>query len=74
MKYEYKYVTLDLNEEQMQMVQMGLAKIELVNDMVLETINEEAKDGWEPLYPFSVPSVWLKKQIKTPVKKRATNS
>ena len=61
MKYEYEVVTLKLSAEQLQVVQMGLANIEEINGMICDLINEWAKDGWEPLYPFSVPQIWFRK-------------
>jgi hypothetical protein len=52
------------------MVDLGMAKIESLNNMVLEVINEQARDGWEPLYPFSMPSIWFRREV--PVKRKTT--
>jgi hypothetical protein len=59
--YEYDFVALSLTDEQKQMVQMGLANIEQLNTMLRDTINQRAADGWEPLYPFSVPAIWFRR-------------
>jgi len=79
MKYEYDYETVNLTEDQQQMIQMGLANIEALNSMVRDVINARAKDGWEPLYPFSMPSIWFRKpkavkRKKTTKKKVAKKS
>lgn len=60
-KYEYDVVTLNLSDEQKQVLQLGLGDIEQLNLMIKEVINERAGDGWEPLYPFSVPQIWFRK-------------
>lgn len=60
-KYEYDFVTLQISEEQKQVLQMGLGDIDTLNLMIREVINERAADGWEPLYPFSVPQIWFRK-------------
>lgn len=71
MKYEYSYITLELSEERKQMIQMGLANIDELNSMIRDIINDQAEEGWEPLYPFSVPSIWLRRP-KTVTRKRKT--
>ena len=60
-KYEYEVVTLDISEEQKQVLQMGLGDIQHLNTLLKDTINEYASKGWEPLYPFSVPQIWFRK-------------
>jgi hypothetical protein len=72
MKYEFKYVTIKLTESQQEMLALGVANMDAVNDMVLELINEEGKDGWEALFPFSFPSVWFKRPIKTATRRKTT--
>lgn len=62
--YEYDFVTLELSDEQKQMVQMGLANIEQLNTMLRDLINKRTVDGWEPLYPFAVPALWFRR-VKT---------
>ena len=64
MKYKYEVVTLQLTDEQMQMSSLGIANIEQINAIVCELVNERSEDGWEPLYPFSVPQVWFRKEVK----------
>lgn len=65
MIYEYTFEALALTEEQKQVIQMGLAKVEDVSTMISELANKKAKDGWEPLYPFSVPCLWFRREKKT---------
>jgi hypothetical protein len=62
-KYEYDVVTLDLSDDQKQVLELGLGNIEILNSLILDVINERAEDGWEPLYPFSVPQIWFRKEI-----------
>ncbi len=64
MKYKYDVVTLNLTEEQMHMSSIGIAQIEEINAIICELVNERSKDGWEALYPFSVPQVWFRKEVK----------
>jgi len=71
MKYEYDYEMIVLTDEQRHMVELGLAKVEDINAMIKEIVNERATDGWEPLYPFSVPQIWFRKP-KTTTRKRKT--
>lgn len=71
-KYEYDFVTLALSDDQKQVLQMGLGDIDQLNIMIRDTINEWATDGWEPLYPFSVPQIWFRKP-KTVRRKRKTS-
>lgn len=60
-KFEYDFVTLNLSEEHKQVLQMGLGDIDALNVLIRDVINERADDGWEPLYPFSVPMIWFRK-------------
>ena len=60
-KFEYDFVTLNLSEEHKQVLQMGLGDIDALNLLIRDVINERAADGWEPLYPFSVPQIWFRK-------------
>jgi len=64
MNYEYDFVVLPLSNEQKQVVQMGLADVDQINAMLRTLINERTADGWEPLYPFSVPAVWFRRPKK----------
>ena len=63
--YEYDFITLELTDAQKQMVQMGLGDIEWLNVKIKDMINTRAKDGWEPLYPYSVPSLWFRRAKNT---------
>lgn len=72
-KYEYDFVTLQLSEDQKQVLQMGLGDIDALNLMIRDVVNERAADGWEPLYPFSVPQIWFRKQVTTARKPAARN-
>ncbi len=71
MKYQYDYELLPLDEGQLQAIEMGLAKIEHINAMILDLVNERAKKGWEPLYPFSVPQIWFRKPATAARKRKA---
>ena len=73
MIYEYKLVTLQLTDEQKQVMQMGIGNIEQLNVLLLDVLNSNAKDDWEPLYPFSVPQVWFRREQKNVVKKRKSS-
>lgn len=64
-KYEYDFIALNLTDDQKQIVQMGLGNIDQLNTMIKDTINFKAKDGWEPLYPFSVPHIWFRRIKKS---------
>jgi len=63
-KYQYDFVNLELTDDQKHMVEMGMAKLDHLNVMVRDAINEKAQDGWEPLYPFSVPMIWFRKAVR----------
>lgn len=71
-KYEYDVVTLNISDEQKQVIALGLGNIEELNAIILEVINERAADGWEPLYPFSVPQIWFRKtkSVRRPARKK----
>ena len=69
MKYEYDFENVPLTEAQQHMVSIGAGNIDELNVIIRDLINERAKDGWEPLYPFSVPQVWFRKQITARRKK-----
>lgn len=64
-KLEYDFEVLALTEGEQQMVQMGIANIDQLNAKIKDIVNKRAIDGWEPLYPFSVPAVWFKRLKKT---------
>ncbi len=72
MIYEYDVVTLPLSEEQKQILPMGITNIEQLNVLIKNTINNKAADGWEPLYPFSVPQIWFRRVIIKKTKKKLT--
>lgn len=59
--YEYDFVTLDLSEDQKQVIQMNLGNTDHLIILVKDAINLKTKDGWEPLYPFSIPHIWFRK-------------
>lgn len=63
-KHEYDSETLQLSVEEAATVKMGLAPDELlssINKRIQEVINRRGKQGWEVLYPFSVPTLWFKR-------------
>lgn len=68
MIYEYDFQDIGLTEDQRKIVELGMAKIEDVSARIRDILNKRATDGWEPLYPFSVPLLWFKR-IKKPKKK-----
>jgi hypothetical protein len=68
-KYEYDYEELKLNEEERALLDLDMGDVDTLNVLLRETINERAADGWEPLYPFSVPSLWFRRVIPTKRKK-----
>jgi hypothetical protein len=61
MKYEYDFQDIGLNDDQRKLVELGLVKVEDISARIKEILNARAKDGWEPLYPFSVPLLWFKR-------------
>lgn len=72
-KYEYDSETLQLSVDEAATVKMGLAPDNLlstINGRIQEIINKRGQDGWEVLYPFSVPTLWFKRtSLKKPRKK-----
>lgn len=62
MIFEYKHETIELTPEQVQALELNLVSPESVNDTVVDLINKEAQDTWEPLYPFSFPCVWFRRE------------
>lgn len=62
--YEYDFEGIDLTDEQRQAVELGLVKIEVLNEKVKLILNKRAKDGWTAEYPFSVPYLWFKREVK----------
>ena len=66
-KYEFDFEVLKLTEEQTQVIQMGLGNIEALSFMIRDVINARAAEGWEPMYPFSVPTIWFFREV--PAKK-----
>jgi hypothetical protein len=65
MTYEYDFQDIGLSEEQRKIVELGMVKIEDLSTMIKKTVNDRAKEGWEPLYPFSVPLLWFKRIAPT---------
>lgn len=61
MIYEYDFQDIGLTEDQRKMVDLGMVKIEDLNLKIKDILNQMAKDGWEPLYPFSVPMLWFRR-------------
>lgn len=71
MIYEYKFVELELSQGQKEAAQLGMIlNIDELNKQMATLINKEATDGWEPLYPFSSPSVWFKREKKKRIKSK----
>ena len=60
-KYEYDFETVPLDEQQQAMIEIGVGNMATLNPIIRENLNERAKKGWEPLYPFSMPQVWFRK-------------
>jgi hypothetical protein len=65
MNYEYKHEIIPLTPEQQQVIEMGLGNTEMLNEVILDIINREGADGWEALYPFTVPSIWFRREKTT---------
>lgn len=61
MTYEYDFQDAGLTEDQRKLAEMGMANIEDMSTKIKDIINQRAKDGWEPLYPFSVPLLWFRR-------------
>jgi hypothetical protein len=70
MTYEYKYVTIEISPEQQQVVDMGLAKMDEVAELIMTEVNQQAEEGWEPLHPFGFPTLWFKREVKKTVRKK----
>jgi len=67
-KLEYDSEVLQLSTEEAGIVKMGLAPDELLNTInkrIQEVINRRGQEGWEVLYPFSVPTLWFKRIATT---------
>ena len=62
---EYDFENIELPEDTRKLVDMGMANIDAINPKIKELINKRAKDGWEPLYPFSVPMVWFRREKRS---------
>lgn len=62
--HEYDFEDVPMPEAERRMVEMGLGKIEDINAKIKDILNRRAKEGWEPLYPFSVPMLWFKRVAK----------
>jgi hypothetical protein len=43
MTYEYKYVTIEISPEQQQVVDMGLAKMDEVAELIMTEVNQQAR-------------------------------
>jgi len=65
MTYEYDFQDIGLTEDQRKLVELGMAKVEDLSARIREILNARAKEGWEPLYPFSVPLLWFKRIAPT---------
>jgi len=66
-KYEFRIENIALNGDETNMMMMGMAPPEVmdtVNERLVELINKLGEDGWEALYPFSLPFVWFRKVSK----------
>lgn len=61
MTYEYDFQDLGLSEDKKKLVELGMANVEELNATIKDILNKRAKDGWEPLYPFSVPMLWFRR-------------
>jgi hypothetical protein len=61
---EYDVEVIKLTEEQQNAVALGIVEIDSINQIIKKIINDRAKDGWEPMYPFAFPSIWFKRNIK----------
>lgn len=63
-KVEYISERLELSKEESTIINMGIAPddiVDKINIRILEVINIKGKQGWEALYPFSVPVLWFKR-------------
>lgn len=71
-KYEYDYVSIELSDEQRHLLELGL-NISEINSLIKPIINERAKDGWKPLWPFTLPDLWFERTIPARRKNTKTN-
>lgn len=60
---EYDFESIELTDEQKQLIQLGMGNVDELNNKIKVIINGRSKGGWEPLYPFSVPMLWFKREI-----------
>lgn len=66
MIYEYEFEAVPLPDEEARMLAMNLiGNIHVVNTAVKTVLDARSKLGWEPLYPFSVPVLWFRREVKT---------
>lgn len=69
-KYEYDFETVQVDEQQQAMIDIGVGNMATLNPIIRDILNERGKAGWEALYPFSVPEIWFRR-VK-PVRKKKT--
>jgi len=70
-KYEYKWIQVPVDPNMLQAMAMGMlegGQLGTVNDMIKNTLEEEAADGWRVLPPLMLPVIWLEKE--TTVRKK----
>lgn len=63
-QFEYVNERLQLSTDEAAIVNLGVtpdAMIDALNSRIIEVINRKGKEGWEVLYPFSVPVLWFKR-------------
>lgn len=61
---EYINEKIKLTADELTIINMGVASpdtIDSINDKIQEVISRRGKEGWEALYPFSVPLLWFKR-------------
>jgi hypothetical protein len=63
MKVEYDFEELKLSERDLEALRLSLFDITQVNNQIRDIINRRGQDGWEALYPFSVPQIWFKRVL-----------
>jgi hypothetical protein len=59
--YVYDFEAISLTNEQKYLLEMQEIDPSVLSEMVKELINKRVKDGWEPLYPFTFPTLWFRK-------------
>jgi hypothetical protein len=69
-KYEYDFANIELDEQQQAMIEIGVGNVAALNPIIRDILNERAKTGWEPMYPFSVPQIWFRRA--KPVRRKTT--